>query len=1141
MENFSEGKMSFAQSANLIISNFNLSLHSYNQTIDIDALIKNFEMDVQLNENQTMLLQNNKPVSKHNLKMNTKEHKRIHYERPTGFVQLQYARERKSDPTVSNIDKNSLISIPPIGPILDGAWCPSCLNVGPKFHKTNCKEPNSLKFTLWGIIQYIYDDKKLEQENLQDFLKALKDRIKFRIRSSNPTFDHYIQAYNDVLIQYPEMNRYKETAVRQQEGGWPLLNIDVEKKLSKGGGTFPNCVVIKYNFRESSVSVRIYDKGTILLISCPWEQKDFTNVLLDRINRTESVVDVGKIHNYEIDSSKTQVKSVFSIFHLNSDIDLDALFKYIWPLDKSGNPTDSGVKVTLTKRFELSGETQEHTYLKNRQTYYRYEVKYDKKIILTMLPTVLGEEAIPKYCKPYKISVIIFKGGAIELIFSFTKGDEMLSDSTEYIIPIDLKDQFTEIENELQEAKSFIEALILPKFRTQSDKVASSPINTVSGIFPYKKPLSYKPNTQVDIFDRDQMEFSDTGVVTKAIDETNYEIQTQSGDNKIISEQFIRPNGKKVSAMLLNDPPNNRPEPYGFRSKCPEGNNYIVPFGGKQGRDNYYYPVCKKATGPDRKLYLSQILDGFPSTAAEEKEFIISNTNEYDKFSGVFKTGAIKLFATIRFKLSPELLDEISEEAIEYFNSNADDEGYMEGKIVNFKKTSGNVLDNYVIYTVQMQNGELVYITGKDIHPSYKESRVWEGIQGNDEMKKQQLIRCTEKLGLSQSPFTTSRLHREMETKVVKKLRDLLGPENLFARQIAFTPQTMIKFTQRPYIGLSFPKGSKRVLFLIEGAKAYLIDESLAVMEVPIDTDIFIKMGDCVLEGFAYQNSRAVEFYPVDCIYLRKNLTVDYFSDAEPASPTASPTNEFFYDDLPLGVENLRKIEKLIDNLRYGRLVYTILIASLLMANPYDPRSHRAFKVNNPQDYCAPKCTNFEYLSENSMIRDLAVVTDNNEILFVPQKGRSSNIRWMKLINRPIVLLMVEVLKNSCRVGLDGKTFKEFEEVALSANMRNEIMKKAKQDRFMRFYLNFMSNGQLNPEEKLIVDNINPYATSREAQTYEKTDLIVKALLYPVPVTMFQNGKHWKIVTNTPDHTKIFSIHLESSPDSPGTSAFMRK
>jgi hypothetical protein len=146
----------------------------------------------------------------------------------------------------------------------------------------------------------------------------------------------------------------------------------------------------------------------------------------------------------------------------------------------------------------------------------------------------------------------------------------------------------------------------------------------------------------------------------------------------------------------------------------------------------------------------------------------------------------------------------------------------------------------------------------------------------------------------------------------------------------------------------------------------------------------------------------------------------------------------------------------------------------------------------------------------------------------------------MKLINRPIVL-MVEVLKNSCRVGLDGKTFKEFEEVALSANMRNEIMKKAKQDRFMRFYLNFMSNGQLNPEEKLIVDNVNPYATSRDAQTYEKTDLIVKALLYPVPVTMFQNGKHWKIVTNTPDHTKIFSIHLESSPDSPGTSAFMRK
>ena len=97
MENFAEGsaKRSFAQSANLIISNFNLSLHSYNQTINIDTLIKNFKVDVHINENNTMLLQDNKPVSKYNLKMNTKEHKRMHYDRPLGFVQLQYANERK--------------------------------------------------------------------------------------------------------------------------------------------------------------------------------------------------------------------------------------------------------------------------------------------------------------------------------------------------------------------------------------------------------------------------------------------------------------------------------------------------------------------------------------------------------------------------------------------------------------------------------------------------------------------------------------------------------------------------------------------------------------------------------------------------------------------------------------------------------------------------------------------------------------------------------------------------------------------------------------------------------------------------------------------------------------------------------------
>jgi hypothetical protein len=1146
--------------SNLIISNFNLSLHSYNQTIKIDTLIKNFKVDVSLNENHTMLMQGDKPVSKNNLKMNTKEHKRMHYDRPLGFVQLQHAQERKSDPTVSIMDKYSLISNPPIGPILDGAWCPSCLNVGPKFHKMNCKDPNSLKFTLYGVIQYIYDTKKLE--SAPDLQESLNERIQFirGLRGSLQRPD-YIQAYQDVLRENPGLNRYSETSIPRQGDEWPLLNIDVDKKLSKGSGVFPNCVVIKYNFKESSVSVRIYEKGTILLISCPWEQKDFTNILLDRINKTGSIVDADQIHNYEIDTSQTQVKSVFSIFHLNNDIDLDSLFKYLWPLDSSGSSIDGGVKVTLTKQFENKEiPDQVHSYLKTeyaiegaKRQIYRYEIKYDKKILLTLLPTVVESDGeMPKYCKPYKITAIIFKGGAVELIFSFAK-DSNLSDSTEYIIPVDLQDQFKEIENELLAAKKFIESLILPKFRTQAKETGDALINTVSGIFPYKKPLSYKPGTKVDIFNEEDMEFQQTGTVTTvASTAVPYTVQVAGGPSVEVPEQYIRPsnpdaNGKKLSAMLVNDPPDNRPEPYGFRSKCQGGNSFIVPFGGKQGRDNYYYPVCKKATGPDRQLYLSHILDGFPATAAEEKEFIISKTNEYDKFSGVFRTGAIKLFATIRFKLSSELLGEMSKEAIEYFDSNVDDEGYMEGKIVNFKKTSGNVLDNYVIYTVQMQNGELVYITGKDIHPSYKESRVWEGIQGNDEMKKQQLIRCTEKLGLSQSPFTTSRLQKELEEKVIKKLTDLIGPD-FFNPQTALTPQTLNKFTQRPYIGLLFPKGSKRVLFFLVGGSAYLIDERLAVMVVPIDADI--KLGDCVLEGFASSSVRAqtsfansLEFYPVDCIYFKKKLTIDYFSNENRTNP----------DDFNEVLEELygalhRDIENLLDNLKYGRLIYTILIASILnlpnVVNiPINARRGVYFK--NPQDYCVPKFEDPGDLSDNSMIASLAtaIASKEFEILFIPQKGKSSSMRWMKLMNRPIVLRVEAASRLNFTVGLDGKLFEAFGDFQLNlrADMKREIMTKKPNERFMRFYLNFMSNGQLNTEEPLLVDNINPYATSRDAQTYEKTDLIIKALLYPIPVTMFQNEKHWKLVTNTPDHTKIFSIHLESSPDSPGTSALVRK
>jgi hypothetical protein len=446
-----------------------------------------------------------------------------------------------------------------------------------------------------------------------------------------------------------------------------------------------------------------------------------------------------------------------------------------------------------------------------------------------------------------------------------------------------------------------------------------------------------------------------------------------------------------------------------------------------------------------------------------------------------------------------------------------------------------------------MQNGELVYITGKDIHSSYKESRVWEGIQGNDEMKKQQLIRCTEKLGLSQSPFTTSRLQKELEEKVIKKLTDLIGPD-FFNPQTALTPQTLNKFTQRPYIGLLFPKGSKRVLFFLVGGSAYLIDERLAVMVVPIDADI--KLGDCVLEGFASSSVRAqtsfansLEFYPVDCIYFKKKLTIDYFSNENRTNP----------DDFNEVLEELygalhRDIENLLDNLKYGRLIYTILIASILnlpnVVNiPINARRGVYFK--NPQDYCVPKFEDPGDLSDNSMIASLAtaIASKEFEILFIPQKGKSSSMRWMKLMNRPIVLRVEAASRLNFTVGLDGKLFEAFGDFQLNlrADMKREIMTKKPNERFMRFYLNFMSNGQLNTEEPLLVDNINPYATSRDAQTYEKTDLIIKALLYPIPVTMFQNEKHWKLVTNTPDHTKIFSIHLESSPDSPGTSALMRK
>ena len=1235
----------------LDISNFNLSIHSYNQKIDIDTLIKNFEMDVNINDNNTMLLQNDKPVSKHNLSMNKRENKKKEFNRPIGFVQMQYAEERKNIRTIANLDGKKLISKPPLGPIFDGSWCSSCNNIGPKFHKMNCKDPSSLHFTLYGIVQYILGDADIDSVSLEtkSLIELLKQRIQ-RIVSLQGELNaghrtHYIQAYNDVLVENPSMIQYKETLIQVREGEWPLLNMRIPENLHDIPGVFPNCVVIKYNFKSSgpkgsvgnrvsepkgsAVSVRVYDNSSILLISCPWEQKNFIDIFLERLNSTKSIIEDSQeigAFNYEIDTSKTQVKSVFSVFRIKNpgDLDLDTLFGYLWPIDQLGNPTDSDIKVTLTKEFE-NGMNKQHTYLRNKselQSYYRYEATYapnKSKIMLKMLPTVLGPNGDPLYCKPYKISVIIFKGGAIELIFSFCGDKDIeISDSTDYDIPINVQDQFKEIELELNNAKNFLHSLIIgqisqvyaapsvipamPTFvrprseigpvmnNVQATTDATSGENnferTFTGSYPYKKPLKYKPSTIVDIFDENVMEFKEMGKIIDIAQSdatgNTYRISILDylgNETKVenIHEVRLRPSTRgiaekqKISTMQINRP-EHRPEPYGFNSQCSSGKNYFIPFGGEQGRDNHFYPKCEKITDTNRKLYLSHILSGFPSNKQEEDTFLISKTDEYDKYSGVFKSGVLKLFAKIRFKM---------DEPNDYFDRHKDSEGYIMGVIVDFKKTFGYKLDNYIIYSIKMDNGEIVNITSKNIHPSYLENRSWDGIKGNDEIQKQQLIKCTERLGLSQSPFTTQRLNKDMQDNVINNIWAVLGG-NYFNEHLhlALTPSLLNRFSKRSYIGLLIPKGAKRVLFFVQQEGSYFIDETLTVMKYTIDPEIKITFGTCILEGFIYRSEHAnqihsLDFYPADCIYLKKKLngvgkSLHYVSFEESSIPgvssddrreaskdrreaskdrreaskdTAEPYLLEFLEDNDLQIT--RDIRLDINNMSYGRLFYAIAISSIF--NLPDMQMDRPFKkvyFKNPIDYCVPsfRRSNPMELVQNNIISDLAVKKPNDlvELLFIPQIGRSSNIRWMKLMNRSIVFQLISTGKQKSSeffVEIDSKRFESLSvPVSLKATMRDEMAKRNKQDRYMRFYLNFMSNGQLNSEEPLIVDNIKPYALPKDAYSYDKTDLIINALMYPIPVTIFQNTKSWKLVTNTPDFKKILNIQLTPSPELPGTS-----
>lgn len=953
----------------LTINHFNLSIRSYEQTFEIQKLIDNFPLDVEL--------QGNKLVPSARGQGN----------RFLGYVQLQYRKTSKeSDKTIYFGD--TLVSIPPIGPIPEGAVCSVCDSQG--WHKRNCASPN-------------------------------------------------------------------ESSLRRVSDGEPWNPRAKEKTI------FPNCLILKYNFKQGSVSIRVYQDGTVVLVGCPWDHKDFYKELLAKLS-------VGTEDSQEYQLGDTEIRSTFSMMYLDNGVNLEAFYQGTKALTR-----------TLVKKYD-DGTSENHEYLRNSAgVWYRTTIEYQNatnatKVILVLVPTIPVEDpkGLPKACKPYKITILIFASGACQLTMSHCDGP--MCDIAQWPTPYDLTDQFTVAETELRAATNFLLGLLASLGPRVAIVTPPQDLpTTVSGGTAYRKPKGYSEGDQVEVWDPDTEGYVGGWVVASAEGDL---LELRNGSESLsISPNYVRPVGG--SAMKLSAIP---PEG-GFFSDCTAGRHYRIPFGGEKARDGLYHPKCEKVTAQGRVLYLSQVLDGWP-TEQDQDTFEISLGDTYDTYSGVFRKGTILLGSPIRTRVpkSPEMRDRTGRDALAYAEELADEDGYVSGTVANYEKTYGRGLDNFAIWHIRLPDGQILYVTGQDLDPSLREDRRWPGIRPDlpepqrSEAQRDALVRCTEKLGLSQSPVASERLAEEASQRILGSLRAILG--SLGHPTSVLCLGTFRKLARVPYVAYEIPKGAHRYLLYVCPEGVFLAGNQQPAV-IPLGYE---GLADTiVLDGWA-TFGKNIEYFPVDCRWYNQSLrNRPYVGPPAPIGTSREP-----YE---------LRVRKALG--RYATLAYAAEAIRASLRVPFGMGPPRPLVLRNPQPlpYMDPEDP---MGAEGNLIAAVAGACGPSGpkgiLVFVPQSGGGSWLAWLPILLRALTLPMAT--KNTVIVPVLGEV-----SVKVPANLW-------KLRTPLRWWLNFRTDGTLAEDAPLLLDQSDPVA---KGPIPDGQDAIVRTMLEPIPARVFGNPDVWEV------------------------------
>ena len=56
-----------------------------------------------------------------------------------------------------------------------------------------------------------------------------------------------------------------------------------------------------------------------------------------------------------------------------------------------------------------------------------------------------------------------------------------------------------------------------------------------------------------------------------------------------------------------------------------------------------------------------------------------------------------------------------------------------------------------------------------------------------------------------------------------------------------------------------------------------------------------------------------------------------------------------------------------------------------------------------------------------------------------------------------------------------------------------------------------MNNGKLNPDDPVTLDVVDPIVTNDDALTHTRTQLIINAMISPIPERIFMSRIEWKL------------------------------